>query len=79
MIVAFAAKIVSVEEKFERQYVSGFGPESVFRQVSRGWFVLLEGSNEAIFISKNRPDYARVGDTVTVKLIFPEQSSNANP
>ena len=63
-------KVTGIEEKFTRQYVSGAGKDTVFRDVSRGWFVLLEGINDWIYLDvlPPLPDELDVGDTVHITL-----------
>lgn len=66
------------EEKFSRQYNSGQSAASKMEELpkiikgectdmSLGWFIRLEGSNESFFISDEEPDL-HAGDKVKITL-----------
>ena len=65
--IRFSAKVLAIEEKFRQDYVSGTGADTIYNSVSLGWFVLYEGSYEALFAGTEKPDLA-VGDTVTIRI-----------
>lgn len=48
-------KVLEVKEVFRKEHVSGAGPDAVFHDVSRGWFVLLEDSYEALHVGFEKP------------------------
>lgn len=60
------ARVVRVEERWRRQYVSGHGDGAVFQEVSVGWFVVLEG-NVAVPLGADQPDL-RPGELLTMTL-----------
>jgi len=57
--------VLEVKEVFRKEHVSGAGPEAVFRDVSRGWFLLLEDSYEAIHVGHEKPGLAP-GDQIEI-------------
>lgn len=57
----------SVEERQERVYRSGYGPEAVFDARSLGWFVVLQNTKLAINVGAEPPDI-RQGDFVRLTL-----------
>ena len=71
--------IFNIEEKFTRVYESGqsipagvkrlpnLPKDAKFKDISVGWYVQLEGSNESFFISEKEPDL-KVGDKVKITL-----------
>lgn len=64
-IVIPAVKAVKVQEKIEQVHVSGVGPDTVFKEVSRGWFMYLVGSWEGLYVGEVKPAFAH-GDTVRI-------------
>ena len=64
----FTAPVRSIAEHTARQYVSGFGDNVVFQEISLGWFILLSGSWESIFVGMEKPDDLKVGDVIDVTL-----------
>lgn len=68
-------KVVKVEEKFDTIHVSGFGANVVQRQESKGWFVYLQGSYEALHLGYEKPAFAH-GDAVRITF---EKMDNAKP
>lgn len=60
-------KIVEVEEHFVPAYISGFGAEAVFENRSKGWFLYLEGSYEALHVGKEKPELQK-GDRIKITL-----------
>jgi hypothetical protein len=61
-------RVIDCREYFTERHQSGQGPSAVFVKVSLGWFVQLEGSHEALYLGRERPEIVS-GDRVTVKLI----------
>lgn len=59
------AEIGAIEERFNREWISGRGAEAIFKETSRGWFVHFIGSNEAIRFGDEKPDW-NVGDKVKI-------------
>lgn len=64
MIVRYST-VKRVFEHKERNYVTGFGENAVFMEVSQGWFLALDDSYEAVFVGKERPKLD-VGDKIRV-------------
>jgi|HubBroStandDraft_6_1064221.scaffolds.fasta_scaffold02348_20 hypothetical protein len=61
-------RVVDCREYFTERHQSGQGKDAIFTKVSLGWFVQLEGSCEALYLGRERPEIVS-GDRVTVKLI----------
>lgn len=57
--------VLKVEERKAKLYVSGVGGDAIFNEVSRGWFVWLDGSFEAIHLGLEKPEFEK-GDKVKV-------------
>lgn len=60
-------KIVDVEEHFVPTYISGIGADALFENRSKGWFIYLEGSYEAIHVGKDKPELVK-GDRVKITI-----------
>jgi len=60
-------KVDYTEEKFVRNYGPGTGSKAKFTDMSIGWFLRLEGSNESFYISDGEPDL-HAGDKVKIIL-----------
>jgi hypothetical protein len=65
--ISFGARVRRCEERKIRQWISGFGNQAVFNDVSQGWYMSLDGSHEAIFVGMTKPDI-QVGDYVGVTM-----------
>jgi hypothetical protein len=59
------AKVVSVERRMKQVYHSGLGEEAKFYDEDKGYFMLLEGSHEALHIGFDEPEF-KVGDLVKI-------------
>jgi hypothetical protein len=70
----FGARVASVEEKFVKIWLSGFGDNAQFKDESRGWFVGLEGSHELLFAGMTKPNI-EVGDKANIRITFHALSS----
>lgn len=53
--IVFKAKILCCYERFKPKWVSGYGESTVFEQVSLGWYIHLDGSNELLFVGNTDP------------------------
>ena len=62
------AIIDRVEERFERRYDGGIGPDAKFSQVSIGWWMSFKGSNTSIHVGQDRPSEMEKGDRVIVTI-----------
>lgn len=60
-------KVVNIEEEFVPTYLSGFGDTALFENRSKGWFVYLEGSYEAIHVGAEKPELTK-GDRVRITI-----------
>lgn len=60
-------RVESVIEHFTDRYQSGSGPTYKAVKVSLGWFILLEGSHEALYLGREKPDFA-AGDRVSITI-----------
>jgi hypothetical protein len=63
----FRAVVISVEEKFHKNYVRGVGKNAEFRDVGIGWFVRLSNSYESLCVGEGEPDLSP-GDIVLVTI-----------
>ena len=63
--IAFYSKVVSIEKHIKDVYVEGLGDQAKFRQENKGYFMLLEGSYEAIHIGFDAPTF-KVNDRVKI-------------
>lgn len=59
--------VVEVNEIFRKEHVRGAGPEAEFRDVSRGWFAILEGSYEALHLGMEKPEL-KAGDKIELRI-----------
>jgi hypothetical protein len=57
--------VISVFERLDSVHVDGIGEAATFRESSRGWFVLFDGSHEALFLGKEKPNIAN-GDLMRI-------------
>jgi len=62
-----ATTVIGVNEEHRKVWVSGIGKETVFREHSLGWFVHLDGSDEAICLGAERP-VLKVGDAIKITI-----------
>jgi len=60
-------RVTDVFERKQDCWVSGVGKDAVFSTKNLGWYILLDGSHEAIFLDTIRPDLA-VGDIVEITI-----------
>lgn len=65
--ITYSTKVVDIFHKTKRIHVSGTGPDAIFNEESLGWFVLYEGSYEALHAGAEKPHLA-IGDTVTITI-----------
>jgi hypothetical protein len=78
--VEFHAKVLKVEERFDRVYKKTFGEaktegEGGYDQVSNGWWVVLEGWPVAIRFGNLKPN-CEAGDTIAMEWrIYKKKSS----
>lgn len=59
--------VMRVEERQHTHYVQGHGESAVFHNVSLGFFLILFGSYEALYVGNEPPDI-KIGDTVTITI-----------
>jgi hypothetical protein len=67
--LSFGASVQSVEEKFTKIWVSGFGSDAKFEDQSSGWYICLVGSHEALFAGFDKPP-VKVGEYARVTIEF---------
>ena len=65
--IVFHSKVVDVRERKIDRYISGIGDEAIFTEIGRGWFVLLDGSHEALHVGMEKPELVK-GDRVKITL-----------
>ena len=61
------SKVEAVEEIKGKKHISGVGPDAIFEEHSKGWFVYLRGSYEAIYVGATKPALA-AGDAVEISI-----------
>lgn len=59
-------EIISMEEHFSQEYISGSGAEAVFKKTSLGWYANFEGSYELLFMGKDKPTDWFPGDRIKI-------------
>jgi len=69
MISRTKSLVMRVEKRKRKQYVSGYGENAVFIDMSDGWFVVLEG-HVSLSVGDKKPD-VKPGDWV-VNLVYKE-------
>lgn len=67
MRICFYSHVVKVEHVMKEVYYSGIGDEAKFTKEDQGWFILLDGSHEALHVGFDEPRF-KVGDRVKVTL-----------
>lgn len=60
-------KVTEVREIFTRKWLSGYGSDAIFEQISRGWFVYFQGSYEALCVGTSQPDLKQ-GDPILISI-----------
>ena len=59
IIVIRRVPVKLVEERFKSMWVSGTGERAKFTKQSQGWYMLLQGSWEALYVGMEKPDVVR--------------------
>lgn len=62
-----STEVTHIEEEFQPCYISGFGKDAIFESRSRGWFLYLKGSYEALFLGREEPTLKK-GDKIKVTI-----------
>lgn len=75
-MIRFHTRVISIQEHSHSKWVSGAGSNAVFETVSLGWFLLLEGSYEAIYAGGVRPNL-NIGDPIVVDIYRDEKAPSA--
>lgn len=70
MKLIFTTSVSAIKEEFWQRYIEGVGKEAVFEKVSKGWFLHLDGSHEALFTGFDKPDI-KIGSVATVTIEVP--------
>lgn len=60
-------KAISVTERFVRQHISGVGDQAKFQDTSLGWYLLMEGSYEALYLGNEKPPFVS-GDPIRITI-----------
>lgn len=66
--------VLDIRERHNEVWQSGVGKDAKFKSQSLGYFVLLEGSYEAIHLGAEPPEL-KIGDRV--KITIEKEASNA--
>jgi hypothetical protein len=69
LTINFKAKVVKVEERFNKEWIMGAGENAIFKKVSMGWYVQLAGSWESLFVGATAPDID-IGDIAMIRISF---------
>jgi len=67
MKLTIPSTVIAIEEKFQRQYLSGVGSEATFTSVSIGWYGWFKGSHESLFLGMDKPLLAP-GDQINITI-----------
>jgi hypothetical protein len=67
VVYTFHSKITDVFEHKALVYMRGVGKDAEFENVSRGWYIHLEGSRESLHLGHMQPTLKR-GDIVKVTI-----------
>lgn len=59
--------VTAVREIKYQNWLSGAGPDAVFEEVSKGWFVFLKGSWEGLHVGKT-PPALQPGDKILITI-----------
>lgn len=59
-------KIKAIRKEYDKVHVSGIGPEAVFSERFKGYYVAFEGSCEAIYFGDEMPPTWAVGDVIKI-------------
>jgi hypothetical protein len=65
MRIAIYTTVVRVENRVSKKYSHGVGENAVFTDTSLGYYVVFDGSHEAIHVGYEPPDF-RTGDRVKI-------------
>ena len=72
----FHTQVVKVEEKFNRIHESGVGPTTIFKNVSKGWYIYLKGSYEGLHLGYSKPDLSHADHVrITIEKVSPNDKS----
>lgn len=66
-IIVRGTRVMKCAEEFQERHSKGHGDLAVFTRHSIGWYVLLEGSHEALFVGYGDPGL-REGDLVRITI-----------
>jgi len=69
---------MSIEERHAHLWISGTGQEAKFEKASKGFFLHLKGSYEALYVGTEPPTDIHEGDLVVVT-IDKVDPNNAKP
>lgn len=61
------ARAIRIEKRSRQIYVSGIGKDAIFHTQDLGWWLLITGSHEAIFLGEEQPDIQE-GDKIRITL-----------
>jgi hypothetical protein len=61
------SSVARVERRIDRVWVGGTGEGAKFKEVDKGWYILLTNSYEALYVGFEEPNW-KVGDKVKITL-----------
>lgn len=65
--IVFFSRVVQIIHRTRRVWVSGLDENAKFRQEDEGYYMLLDGSYEALHVGFDMPEF-RVGDKIKVTM-----------
>jgi hypothetical protein len=65
--ITFYSRVRSITRLGKQIYLGGFGEDAKFEVADKGYFMLLEGSYEALHIGFEEPDF-KVGDRIKITM-----------
>ena len=63
--IVVLSEIVRIELRKQKRWVSGLGDKAIFQDHPLGYFMVLDGSHEAIFIGHDEPTFTQ-GDKIKI-------------
>lgn len=66
-IYVLTTQVSRVFEHREKKHISGSGDNAMFETVSKGWYMAMEDSYEALYLGEEKPNW-NPGDKVKITL-----------
>ncbi len=78
LVYSVYTTVLKVEEQFRSVYQSGYGSGAIFAAETKGWFMHLNGSYEAIHMGFEEPKFKQ-GDKIRVTFERIEDAKPSQP